>query len=124
MQSSVDCSAGLDSRPGLLSAGVTFFRGNDTYVLERQAAVVFQSSFRPSEARAGIQPSVESIDVLDSRPGLLSAGVRFFRGNDKQEPDGDLTHSLRPLQLFRIPTPLPENPPQNTHISFFEACPR
>jgi len=74
MQSSVDCSGGLDSR----------FRGTDTYVLERQAADAFQSSsFRPSEARAGIQPSVESSDVLDSRPGLLSAGVAFFRGNDR-----------------------------------------
>jgi hypothetical protein len=29
-------------------------------------------------AKAGIQ----SADGLDSRPGLLSAGVTFFRGND------------------------------------------
>jgi hypothetical protein len=47
------------------------------------------SSFRPSKARAGIQPALEVTTLvfskieLDSRPGLLSAGVTFFRRNDE-----------------------------------------
>ena len=53
-------------------------------------------SFRPSAARAGIQPFGSNGPILgaplDSGPGLLSAGVTFFRGNDMMSPFGDFTN--------------------------------
>jgi hypothetical protein len=47
-------------------------------------------SFRPCAARVGIQTALAATtgaaceDRLDSRPGLLSTGVTFFRGNDER----------------------------------------
>jgi len=44
-----------------------------------------QAQREPESSPAKTCPSCD--DGLDSRPGLLAAGVTFFRGNDVQEPD-------------------------------------
>ncbi len=60
------------------------------------------SSFRPSAARAGIQLAFASTtpppteNGLDSRPGLLPAGVTFFCENDDLAKAFGRYHDLDP----------------------------